>query len=269
MTDAELIALQTRLRILIAEGRSSWPVASTPRAPALTTPLRAAADEAAASGDLREALDLVEQAERLDPADPRLPLQRGEILEQLGFPRQAALAYERTVELDPTPGRTYLLAGRAHKAAGDRVRATYYVEQGVRRLSPGGSLYKRAHFELLKLVFPIIEESGTTSASSLRDPDRLDEVSRQKFSVADGRLGWWGRVSGRWLPLIDRLSVRWVDPDGRVVQERPGEPLGRTRVADFLDLEKDAPLGRWRVEAVLDGDVVHGSSFTLVGPPAS
>jgi predicted Zn-dependent protease len=269
MTDAELIALQTRLRILIAEGRSSWPVASTPRAPALTAPLRAAADEAAASGDLREALDLVEQAERLDPADPRLPLQRGEILEQLGFPRQAALAYERTVELDPTPGLTYLQAGRAHKAAGDNVRATYYVEQAIRRLSPGGSLHRRAHFELLKLVFPVIEDSGIAVASRRNDPDWPGELSRKVFSVADGRLGWSGRVSARWAPQMDRIAVRWIDPAGRVVQETPGQHLRRTRLVAYLDLEEDAPPGRWQVEALLDGDVVHASSFEIVGPPAS
>jgi tetratricopeptide (TPR) repeat protein len=263
MTDTDLIALQTRLRILIAEGRSSWPVASTPRAPELTAPLRSAAGEAVAKGQLHEALELVEQAEKLDPADPRLPLQRGEILEQLRFPRQAALAYERAVELDPTPGLTYLQAGRAHKAASDEIRATYYVEQGIRRLSPGGSLHRRANFELLKLVFPVIEASGIAVGSSLGDSDRPEDSSRQEFSVSERRLGWWGQVSARWASLMDRIAVRWVDPQGRVVQEAPTKRLRRTRVAAFLDLDDDAPLGRWRVEALLENDVVHASSFEL------
>jgi predicted Zn-dependent protease len=232
MTDTDLIALQTRLRILIAEGRSSWPVASTPRAPELTAPLRSAAGEAVAKGQLHEALELVEQAEKLDPADPRLPLQRGEILEQLGFPRQAALAYERAVELDPTPGLS-------------------------------GSLHRRANFELLKLVFPVIEASGIAVGSSLGGSDRPEDSSRQEFSVSERRLGWWGQVSARWASLMDRIAVRWVDPQGRVVQEAPTKRLRRTRVAAFLDLDDDAPLGRWRVEALLENDVVHASSFEL------
>jgi predicted Zn-dependent protease len=263
MSASDLISIQTRLRILIAERRSSWPVASTPGAPELTAPLITRATESAASGDLHEALKLVEQAERIDPTDPRLPLRRGQILEQLGFPRQAALAYERTVELDPTPGLTYLQAGRAYKTAGDRIRATYYVEQAIRRLSPGGNLHQRASFELLKLVFPVIGDSGIGVGSSLGDPDRLQDFSRKGFSLSDGRLGWWGQVSARWVPLMHRVAVRWIDPQGRIVQESRIEPLRRSRVASFLELDDEAPLGRWRVEALLEDDVVYDSSFEL------
>jgi predicted Zn-dependent protease len=265
MTDAELLAVQTRLRILVAEGRSSWPVASTPRAPEQTAPLRAAARAAREDGDLREALDLLEQAERIDPADPRLPLGRGEVLEELGYPRQAALAYERTVELDPTPGLTYLQAGRAYKTAGDDVRATYYVEQGIRRLSPGGSLHRRANFELLKLVFPVIEDSGIVVGSRLADPDRLDDLSRDGFSRSDATLAWWGRVSARWAPSLERIALRWLDPEGRVVLEAPAKRLRRTTVAGTLKLDADAPVGDWRVQVLLEDDPVHEAGFAL-GP---
>lgn len=264
LSAAELIALQTRLRILLQEKRSSWPVASTPQAPELSAPLLAQARAAATAAELPSALELVEQAERLDPADPRIPLRRGELLEQLGRPAQAARAYERAVELDPTPGLSYLQAGRAFKAAGDDVRATYYVEQGLRRVSPGGSLQRRANFELLKLVFPVISKSGIVVGSRLRDPGGLEDFSQDSFSLSDESLGWWGQVSPRWIESLDRISVRFIDPDGNTVQESRVERLRRTRVAAVLELDDHTAPGRWRVETLLESDVVHRASFQLL-----
>lgn len=263
LTSMDLFAIQSRLRILVSQSRSSWPVGSTPAAPERTAPLLAQATAAADAGRLHEALELAEEAERLDAADPRLPFRRGELLERMGRYRQAALAYERAVRLDPTPGLAYLQAGRAFGAAGDRVRATYYTEQALRRLSPGGSLHRRATFELMTLVFPVIGDSGITVAANLRDLGRREEGSRNAFSAADGRLAWWARVSPRWVPNLDRLQLRWVDPSGSVVQEGSVERLSRAHAAAFLEIGPAARSGSWRVDALLEGRVVHSDSFDL------
>ncbi|MEN8181002.1 MAG: M48 family metalloprotease, partial [Myxococcota bacterium] len=249
LSDPQLRAVQSRLGILLAEGRSSWPVASSPQAREQTAPLLARAEAERAEGRPQLALLELESAERLDPADPQLPFRRGELLEELRRPQQAARAYQRAIQLDPTPALSYYQAGRASRDAGDPVRASYYLEQAARRASPGGSLQRRAKFEVLKLTFPVVDASGVTRAAELRDPAMAQGQPQQAFSPDVGRLGWWGRISARWVPGLERLVVRWVDPEGNPAQEAPVERRDRRFAVAFLELGPDlrGRAGRWKV----------------------
>lgn len=64
-------------------------------------------------------LKLLLNAERLRPADARLPLARGSQYLLLGRPEPAAAAYRQALALQPRP-EIYLNLGRAQFGAGDR-----------------------------------------------------------------------------------------------------------------------------------------------------
>ncbi len=69
-------------------------------APKDTTALERFADLAGRLGDHALAADLLQQAQRLDPANAALPFKRGNALNEQGKPHQALAAYEEAVRLD-------------------------------------------------------------------------------------------------------------------------------------------------------------------------
>ncbi len=263
--DAELREAQTRLAILLQEQRRSWPVASVPQAKQKTDPLVAEAQALAAGGQPEEAVARLARAEALDPADPSLPFQRGELLEKLGRGRDAIQAYRRAVELDPTRPLAYYQLARLYEETGDRVHATYYLEHALRRFSEGGALQRRANIDLLQLTFPVIRASGVADGSNAPEADTVAGVSRTRFSARDERVAWWGIVSPRWLAYRNRVVVRWIDPGGRVVQEAPVETRRKPALTAELALAPGlaSRRGAWRVEALLEGNVVDRQAFRL------
>ncbi|MEN8183482.1 MAG: hypothetical protein ABFS46_13205, partial [Myxococcota bacterium] len=68
-------------------------------------------------------------------------------------------------------------------------------------------------------------------------------------------------------PGLERLVVRWADPEGNPVQEAPVERRDRRFAVAFLELGPDlrGRAGRWKVEVLLEGDVVQRDPFEL-GP---
>jgi Flp pilus assembly protein TadD len=265
VSDAELRDAQARLAILLQQNRRSWPVASVPTAKERTDPLVAEARDLSAAGASAEAAALLARAEKIDPADPSLPFQHGELLEELGLLREARAAYRRAVELDPTRPLAYYQLARVCQATGDRVAATYYLDHALRRFSSGGALQKRAFVDLLQLTFPVFAASGIADGSSAPEADTPAGVSRTRFSAGDERVVWWGVVSPRWVGYRERIAVRWSDPAGRVVQEAPAEPRRKPTLAAELALAPDLARrrGAWRVEALLEGRVVDRQSFRI------
>jgi predicted Zn-dependent protease len=262
---ARLRGAQARLSLLLAEQRTRWPLASTPAAPEATAPLRAEAEALAARGELAAASARLGRAEALDPADPRLPFRRAELLERQDRLPEAAAAYERAVILDPVTALPFYQLARVYERSGDPVRAVHQLEQAIRRFSPGGDPQRRAQLELLKLTFPVISASGLADGSGARQADTPAGFSRDAFSSRDSRLAWWGLVGPRWTPHLERLVARWSGPSGEAVAEtrveraRRNVAVARLEPADGLA----ARPGRWTVEVLLEGDVVDRRSFEV------
>jgi predicted Zn-dependent protease len=264
LSDAQLREAQARLAILVREDRRSWPPVSLPAAKERTDPLVAEAGAAAAGGRAAEAAALLGRAESLDPTDPRLPFQRGELLEGHGRAAEARAAYRRAVALDPTRPLPFHQLARVCDAMGDRVNAVYYLEHALRRFSPGGALQKRAQIELLELTFPFFAASGIADGADDPEAGTPAGRARTRFTSADERVIWWGVASPRWLAYRGRIVARWRDPAGRVVQEERAEPVRKPELRSELALgpARAAP-GAWRVELLLEGSVVERATFSL------
>jgi predicted Zn-dependent protease len=264
LSDTALREAQTRLAILVEQNRRSWPAASAAGAKERTDPLVAQARAAADQGRAGEAAALLARAEALDPADPSLPFQRAELLEGLGRGPEARAAYRRAVELDPTRPLPYYQLARAFDAAGDRVQAVYYLEHALRRFSTGGALQKRAQVELRELTFPFFAAAGIADGSDAPDAETPGGRARARFSAGDARVVWWGVVAPRWVPYRERIVVRWLDPDGRLVQEERARPGRKPELRAELALDPGrARAGVWRVEPVLEGSVVDRLTFRV------
>ena len=77
---------------------------------------------------------------------------------------------------------------------------------------------------------------------------------------------WWAWISPSYADRREELTVRWIDPSGRVVAETPARKLRRPNAGATLELDSDITrrLGIWRVEALLDGEPVDRRTFRMV-----
>jgi predicted Zn-dependent protease len=128
---------QARLELLIDTKRTSLPSYAPPADREKTDPLLAEADRLAERGDADAALVQLARAEAVEPNDPRVPFRIGEILYQAKRYPGAVAAYRRTVRLDPSRARVFYKLGLAYKAAGERHRAVFALEQALRRAGCG------------------------------------------------------------------------------------------------------------------------------------
>jgi predicted Zn-dependent protease len=257
-------AAQYRLALLVDSGQTTLRQASAPARRAATDPLVDEAQRLAAAGDRPRALATLERAEQVDPNDPRIAFRRGELLAELDRPRDAIAAWRRALLLDPGVALNYFRIGLAYKALGDRVNATFYLEQALRRFEPGGALQHRAALEIDRLTFPVITSAGLADGSSEAGADTVAGHSREEFRSGEPRAVWWARVGSRYQGRRGDIVVRWTDPHGAVVQEEAADPRRRPHVTSSLALAESAGRhGIWRVEALLDGDLVDRRTFRL------
>src|SRR5262245_38841905 len=258
----ELAAVQARLALLIERHRASLPGGAAPGAPEQTAPLLADAERLAAAGQADEALLALARAEALDPGDPRIPFQIGETLADAGRHREAIAAYERTLALDSTRALVFFRLGKAWGALGDRGRAVYAFEQARDRSGANSALRQRAEYELAKQSYEVLFETGVSEADASGRP--LVGVTRQEIPAGVARVGWWGKLSPRFDGFLDRVSVRWTDPDGRVRATAPAERLERPWIGSVFSLSgTPAGAGVWTVEALVDDDVIDRHAFRI------
>jgi predicted Zn-dependent protease len=253
---------QVRLALLIQLGRTSLQ-GGPPYDRARSDPLLARADAAARGGRPVDALRLLGEAEAAEPNDPRPPFRRGELLAEQGRTRDAVAAWRRAVALDSSVALAYYRLGDAYKALGDRHDAAYYYEQAARRFKPGGAFQQRAQLALQTLAYPPVTAAGFADGGEGDGADTVAGSAREAFAPGDGEVVWWAHLDPRYGALRGRVRVRWFDPSGAAVQEAPAEPLPRSHVASRLDLQGTGPerYGAWRVEAVLDGQVIDRRGF--------
>lgn len=259
-------AIQARLALLVETGQTTLRAPATTPDRSLTDPLLAEADRLSRASKRGEALARLAEAEKLEPYDPRVPFRSGELLGEMDRPRESIAAYRRALALDPGVALTHLRIGLAHQELGDRVNATFYLEQAVRRFERGGALHARATQALERITFPVVDEAGLADGSRAAGGDTLAGHSREEFRRGDTAVVWWARISSRYMGRRDAIEVRWTDPGGRIVQERRVDGGRRPHVTSSLALDEErvSQAGIWRVEALLDGDLIDRRTFRVV-----
>ena len=250
-------AMQGRLAYLLANKRNAISEMA-PYDRTRSDPLLAEARGHQDAGDTEAALASLEAAEQLEPYDPRVSVQRGEIYTAAGRPADAAVAYRRAVHLDPNRPSVLLALARAHRDAGSHRKAVFFAEQAVWRSGTKGTMRLQAERELERLIFPVIAQSGFGAGparSSANDASDMDVPPLVTVRGADGVQQFWGRISPHHLPTADYLTVRWTDPGGKVVRDKRPRRAQRVYILDAYDFE-DAERGDWKFEVLLADDVV-------------
>ncbi len=256
----ELAAAQARLALLVDRNRASLPGGAAPAAPERTAPVRAEAERLAAAGQADEALLALARAEALDAGDPRIPFRTGEILGAAGRHGEAIVAYGRTLALDSTHALVFFRLGEAWSAQGDRGRAVFAFEQARDRSGANSALRQRAEWELAKQTYEVLFATGVSETDPRGRP--MVGVSREEIPAGVTHIAWWGKLSPRFDAFLDRVSVRWTDPAGRVRAQTPAERLDRPFVGSMLDLAGDSGgPGLWAAEALIDDDVIDRRAF--------
>ncbi len=264
---AQFARVQARLALLLRERRTTLP--SNRPAPDMKI-TRAALDRAerlASAGDRTGAAEVLAEAERREPNDPRVPFREGELLAADGRAPEAIAAYRRALLLDPAIALTYYRIGQLYQKQGDRVNAVFCFEQAERRFEAGGLLQKQARQHIDLLTFPLFGRSGTSDGSEALDPERATPVgaAREEFRVASERVIWWGELEPEWAHRVDKLAVRWLDPSGALAQrddklERSGRRGVRAEYAPAGGLTKP---GIWQIEILLDGERADRATFRV------
>ena len=99
------------------------------------------------------ALEMLRRAQLLEPNDPRIYFQRGELLAELGRHDEAIAAFEKTIELDPARALPYFRLAEALEVQGERERAVRVYERAEFRAGANGQLRKRASWAVMRLTF--------------------------------------------------------------------------------------------------------------------
>jgi predicted Zn-dependent protease len=249
--------VQARLAKLVDTNRSSLPRFAPPAD--RIQPTDPAIEEAlalAGTGDRDEALVRLAQAQARSPDDPRIPFQVGELLFESGRYEEAAAAYRRTLLLDASRGMVYFKLGLAYKEIGERHRAVYAFEQAALRAGDTSTLRKRADWEVLKLTFTVVPEAGFADGSDDEQRDTPVGFSREEFREGDRHIAWWARINPRFQSYIKSFRLRWISPEGRVIQEKNVDEYSRSTVGSVLALENGAVAGEWTAELLLGDDVI-------------
>jgi tetratricopeptide (TPR) repeat protein len=295
---AALPLVQRRLAFLLKTGRSSLsPGVAESNDPRIEAVIEQAKD-AAERGDRDGALLLLGRIDGIERADPRIPFMIGELLYAGGRYAEAAESYLRAIRLDASRALVFFKLGEAFEAAGQSHRAVYAFEQAVLRTAEASELRRRSEWEIYKLTFVPIEDSGFAE-SSLSDAvdaanDALDaaaadptarfadpaadfdeptagfaEPASAEFSTEVSRIVWWARLSSRFRQYADDFDVRWIEPSGRIALERSAKTRGSDMIGSVLEFgrKKPAVAGRWTLELVLEDEVIDRQTLVIRDQP--
>ena len=271
---AALPAVQERLRLLIETRRASLPhfpqndEVTKEAATDIDVDIDAVLTEAgelSEAGHLDAALLKLARAEASGKRDPRVTFATGELLFDAGRYREAADAYLRTVAVDSSHAQVYYKLGLSQARSGERHHAVYALEHASLRVGPQTDLYHDIAWEIEKLTFVIVPESGFADGSvgvtSAAPPGR----PRSEFTTAAPRIVWWARIGDHFSDRRDDISIRWIAPDGRIVREGPAESGTGPYVTATLEFSSDieSTPGRWVLEARTRRDVVSRATVEI------
>ncbi|MCH2171284.1 M48 family metalloprotease [Myxococcota bacterium] len=256
-----LPAVQERLILLRDTDRLRLPIGAS--LPNHDDPQRAEVDqlleqtrELSNRGALDAALLKLAHAEGDFGGDARIPVTTGELLYEAGRFQESADAYARAVALGSSQASVFYHLGRSRARAEQNQEAVYALETAARRAKEGSRLQDKIFWEIDRLTFTRVSESGFSNGiSELVEP----------FSSDLPKIVWWARLGQRFANLASELTVRWIDPDGRVVTDgrarsEPGKILTSTLTSAG---GQSHPPGTWTVEASLKGDVIERTTFEI------
>lgn len=254
---------QQRLAWLVRNRRATMP--ADPRYDrARAEPALAEATRLRDAGRPDEALAVLDRAEAEAPEDPRIPYRRAELLEAAGRLDDAIAAHRRAVYLDPNQAATLLALGRAHRSAGNRRQALFFLEQASFRAGATGRVRAQIDGEIERLIFPVLTASGFAAGDAARDDAATLAAGDTALPPGARRLAWWGRIGPHWRDRAGWFRVRWRDAAGAA-----GEPESPDRRRGHLIARRALPAGAaagpWTLELLYGDEVVHRES---IGPPA-
>ncbi len=259
--------VQARLAILLHEKRTTLPSFRPAPDTKITNPALAQAERLVASGDRASAVDVLADAGRKEPYDPRVAFREAELLSELERTSDAIRAYRRALLLDPEVALSYYRIGQLYQKQGDRVNAVFYLEQAERRFEAGGLLEKQTRERINRLTFPLFTRSGTSDGSEPATENEATPVgaARDEFRVASDKVAWFGELEPEWTEQAEHLALRWIDPSGAEVQrddelERHGR---KTVTAEFAPPGGLAKPGIWQIEVLLEGERIERSTFRV------
>jgi Flp pilus assembly protein TadD len=143
---------QARLAQLLDADRASL-IDKPPVAGNIIGPLMRAFEQMRVEDRPRRALEMLRRAQLLEPNDPRVYFQRGELLAELGRHDEAAEAFDKTIDLDPGRALPYFRLAESLEALGERERAVRVYERAEFRAGASGQLRKRAAWAIMRLTF--------------------------------------------------------------------------------------------------------------------
>ncbi len=218
----------------------------------------AQAAERMRQGEPTAAARVLSDALQAQPNDPRLSYELGVLRLEEGNHVAAVDLLLRTADLDPTRAAVLYRLGLAYKGLGDRQRAAHAMEEVVRLAGTRPGVGQRASWELAKLEFGVLAESGFADGSEGPGIDTPAGFARDQFAGSVDQMAWWGRVTPRFLDHAREIEIRWIDPQGEIVQEQVERPTGRVYLTSRLERTDRRALapGEWTVEATFEGEVV-------------
>jgi len=253
--EAKLAKVQARLAQVLSpdpSGQSGLHVRAQFDA-SKTDALLAKAREARIDGNDGLADELLAQAQQLEPRDPRVALERSNLAEERGDLESARGQLERALALDPSVPLVQLQLGTLEARLGNKSRAAFYLEQAVSNFRPKTAARRRAEFELARLEFKLMDESGLADARGATE-------SRQ-FARGEP-VSWWGEISKRFYPMNPEVQVRWLDPKGATVYSERIRMSPGGRFSATLQTG-NAALGTWRVEVRVEDSLIENYTFEI------
>ena len=220
-----------------------------------TDPLIAQARDARIDGNDAGADELLIQAEKLEPGDPRVALERADLAHERGNDKAAIEHLQRALALDPSVPLVQYELGVAHARVGDKSRAAFYLEQAVANFRPNTLARRRAELELARLEFKLLDKSGLASRDG---PTKATSFERGE------PVTWYGSISHRFYPTNPEFELRWIDPQGTTARtERIRmNPVGG--VSSTFQT-RDAAVGKWRLEVRVEDTLVESHEFDIHG----
>ncbi len=223
----------------------------------------------AATGDTDGALLVLGRVDRVELSDPRVPFRVADLLYERGRYAEAADSYLRTIQQDPSRALVFFKLGLAFRGADQRHRAVYAFEQAALRTHESSVLKQRAEWEIFKLTFASIQESGFADTSNGDGFDSVLESTETEFAEGVSRLAWWARIGSRFVEYSDDFEVRWTDPSGKVAQDDDAKDREGNLISSELELDDGETMaaGRWTVELVLEDDVLDRRTLMIRPQP--
>ncbi len=255
--DKRLRVMQARLAALQVEPAGGTRLLARPTFDrSRTDPLLEKALLARGKGRTAEAEAFLQEAQRLEPNDPRVAIDLAKLAEEEDRLEDAATALQRAVSLDPSVALVHYRLGLIHKRLGNRSQAVFHLEEAVSLFGGQSTLRRRAELEIRTLSFPLLKQAGLGSEG------RRSRDGRSRFQIGETVM-WWGTVSRQLVSNNPLLHVRWIDPSGAIAEEDPVRmgPFGSIS-ADLETTER--PLGRWEVRVTAGDSLIDRRSFVLV-----